>query len=432
MAVLSLTGERALAGEEAACEAQYTLEERLILEWAAFGGDPHAQFAVSQCAFPRDGKPLSQNEKIYALKWTTLAMCDGEETPFGVRRDRLTRKLKDKGDLSFRRFGGVAEDEKWSKRDKRFREYRTKKRIELEARFAALLAETSEAEKAAAREALIEDHARLGALGLVRVAELSDCASFGASPAFKAASWAAAEDVWIASGANQIYGDLKHANVNRKESAALFAALPPTQQRVARLVRGRLLKTDPRRLAELEDEAALGRLEEMRPLGLEAGVEAGPRAVTTAVQYALEALGWIEFQEGPDNDYGPSTIEAVKRAQAHYGVDETRWMSPRETRRLICDAAVKKGDPVSLYHLALMYAEGWGFPEDDARARVAIDRARAVMDERLAAADALPEWKRAAYPSYRERIANAAEIIEGQWMLAPAHARASEAGALCR
>ena len=50
----------ASAGEEIKCAAQYTLEEQLILEWAALGGDPHAQYAVAQCAFP-DGVGSKQD-----------------------------------------------------------------------------------------------------------------------------------------------------------------------------------------------------------------------------------------------------------------------------------------------------------------------------------------------------------------------------------
>jgi peptidoglycan hydrolase-like protein with peptidoglycan-binding domain len=192
------------------------------------------------------------------------------------------------------------------------------------------------------------------------------------------------------------------------------------------------MKTDPQRINDLERKAALGRLQELEFVGGNvrnsdgvglaegetAAVFAG-QSVTIAVQFALESLGWMEFTNGPDNDYGPATIEAVARAQEHYGRDPTRWLSHSDARQMICDAAIEKRDPASLYHLGVMFSRGWGFPIDLVRARFAISQADIALEEKLADAALLPDWKLRSYYGFRPRIAAAKTNIEAAWSVLP-------------
>lgn len=415
----------ALAGNETKCDVQYSFEERSILEWAAIGGDPHAQYAISQCAYPDGHGALSTAEKIYAIKWLTLATCEASDSQSAVARDRMTRKLKDEGDLSFRRFGGVTGDEKWTRREIRFREYREEQNAKLKARYDALMAETGEDERLEARDALADQLARIGPLGLIRLGELTACKNFGAGKSFAAAAWSAADDVLRASNGETAYGaDDREIAAISKESAKHLASLSEEERRAVTLEKARLLKTSPQAISKLENWAALGKLENLADI--HSDIEAtsfGQRSVTSAAQYALEALGWLSFVNGPDNDYGPSTIEAAQKAQVRYGHQPTRWLSHEEIRRLVCDAALQKDDPVSYYHLGVMYSEGWGFPQDVARAREAIGRAQSIMQARLADEDALPEWKRKTYPAIMTQIESAKTSIDSAYAGLPADLR---------
>jgi hypothetical protein len=414
----------AKAGEEIKCAAQYGFDERLILEWAALGGDPHAQYAITQCAYPDNHGPLSQDEKIYALKWMIVAACDASDSSEVLARDQATRNLRRKGDLSFRRFGGVSEDEEtWTKREKRFREYRDIKEAKLQERYAALQAEATEADRAEARDALADQFSRMGALGLLRLSELASCESFGASKSFAAASLAAADAAWSAPESASVFGTTANAELTR-ESTKAMAALSPKEKRAAEAQKAELLKTEPSSLSRLENLAALGRLEELATVYADVDESSfARRSVTSAVQYALEAMGFLSFVNGPDNDYGPSTIEAAKKAQAYYGHEESRWLSHEEVRQVVCDAATRKGDPISYFHLGVMYSEGWGFPKDLERARYAINRASDLMKSRLANADELPSWKQSHYPQYKVQIDNAETAIESARASAPAGLR---------
>lgn len=404
------------AAREDKCAAQYSLEEQLILEWAALGGDPHAQFAIAKCAAPRIEASLTETERVYALEWLTLAACDADGMPAVDERDRMTRRLKYEGDISFRRFGGISRDETWTSREKQFIEFRHEQVADLKDRYSAFVETATAAERAKAREALSDELARMGPRGMARLTELAECTYFGADKAFAAAVWSAADQVWGSSGAGELYGKSARKVWNTaEESKARLAALKPSERRAAEAEKARLLKTDPRVLAELEDSAALARLGEPSSTHAQAGnASVAGRSVTLAVQYALEALGWIEFVNGPDNDYGPSTIEAAGKAQAAYGFEATRWLSPEQIRMTVCDAATKKGDPVSYYHLAMMFAEGWGFRKDLDRASFAIDRAGKIMSDRLSARDGLPEWKQNAYPAFEPKIENAKALIDGE------------------
>lgn len=417
-----LAAGSARAGEEIKCAEQYSLEERLILEWAALGGDPHAQYSIAQCSYPDNHGGLSQPEKVYALKWAILATCDASDADYVLRRDELTRKLRRSGDLSFRRFGGVSEDEeRWSKREKRFREYRNMKEAKLEQRYRTLQAEATEADRAEARDALADQFSRLGPLGLLRLSELASCKNFGASKSFAAATIAAAEAAWAKPDYVGVFGPDKAL---AGESAAAFASLSPKEKRAAEIEKQRLLKTEPSSLARLENLAALGRLEELATVHADVDETSfARRSVTTAAQYALEAMGFVTFVNGPDNDYGPSTIEAARKAQAYYGHEQSRWLSHDEVRKVICDAATKKDDPISYFHIGVMYSEGWGFPQDLERARYAINRADEIMKARLANAGDLPAWKQTHYPQFKLQIENAETAIESARAAVPAGLR---------
>jgi peptidoglycan hydrolase-like protein with peptidoglycan-binding domain len=411
------------AAREEKCAAQYSFDEQLTLEWAALGGDPHAQFAMAKCAAPRIKAPMSAAERIYALKWLTLAACDADGVPGIEVRDRMTRRLKYEGDISFRRFGGISRDENWTALEKKFIEFRRAEVEDLRLRYSEFAGAASVEEKAKAREGLSDELARMGPRGMVRLTQLTQCPYFGADRASVAAAWSAANQVWRSSGAEDFYAKNAEGNWNaEKESKERFAVLSPLEKRAAEFEKARLLRTDPIVLAELEDKAALAKLDDLSFMHAEAGnVSFAGRSVTLAVQYALEALGWMHFINGPDNDYGPSTIDAVRKMQSAQGLDETRWLSPEEIRRTVCDAAIRKGDPVSYFHLALMYSEGWGYPKDLDRAAFAIERAEEIMDAKISDFSKLPEWKQKAYPTFEPRIESAKALIAGERAALPAH-----------
>ena len=267
---------------------------------------------------------------------------------------------------------------------------------------------------AEARDQLADQFARMGATGLLRLTEMTTCKEFAASDSYSAAVWSAAADTWARPENTSVYGHSVQGDWDlKREADKRSAALSKIDKRRMGMEKDALMQADPARLAALEDAAALGRLEKLGFASANGdGLQFTGRAATTAVQFALESLGYITFVNGPDNDYGPSTIEAARRAQAAYGHPETRFLAPEEIRQVVCDAAVKKADPVSYYHLAMMYSEGLGFKKDVNLARLALDQAEENMSARLMHESALPDWKRRAYPDYATKISAAKSSID--------------------
>ncbi len=58
----------------------------------------------------------------------------------------------------------------------------------------------------------------------------------------------------------------------------------------------------------------------------------------------------------------------------------TGWLSPLQSRALICRAAVVRNDPYSYLHLAQMFAEGFGYPVNYDKALFATQRAQRLFD----------------------------------------------------
>ena len=396
----------AQANDEKRCAEKYSFEEQLIVEWAALGGDPHAQFAITECAFPKGAKDLTADEKTYAVQWLTLASCEILDDEKNAKRDTRMRRLKANSELSFRRFGGMAKNEKMETRDKLFLQYRQRKASELRSRYRKMTKKISEEERLAANDALVNRFSQMGELGLLKLATLSDCKHFDASPEFKAASWSAAQKVWGQSTLSGVYGKSEEkgwsiATESQKHLASLDAS---AKARVARH-EATLTRTSSVAIAELEEKAALADLQKLSAVHAHAGANgATTQSVTLALQYALESLDMMQFVNGPDNDYGPSTIDAVKKLQASMGKQETRWLSHSEIRDTICRAAVEESDPVSLFNVAMMYANGWGFKKDLSKAKAAIAAADASITSHLSDADELPAWKQERYPQYVSQI----------------------------
>lgn len=408
----------ASAGEEISCAAQYALEDHLLLEWAALGGDPHAQMSIAQCAFPEgaDAGKMTPAERAYAIRWTTIALCEAQPSDAHDRRDARLRKLKEEASISFRRFGGLAKNEKLNWRERDFMEYRKEQTALLAERHKRLLAGVSSADLAIARSDLSEQLSRMGPTGLLKLAELSSCEAFGASDEFEAAAWSAASESWRGSDVAGVYaaadtGDYDLPKIAMEKTKALSGR----DRRVASMEKERLLRTDPKRLAALEQKvgqyeeaAAIERLANFslppanRNVGIAEAAFVNEPSLTLALQFALEALGHVNFVNGPDNDYGPTTREAVARMQAGAGGEPTSVLSNAEVRDAICSAALK-GDPVSLYHVALMYQNGWGFPKDAGKAAGAVARSETAMISSLGGED-LPAWKREAHKAYAGKI----------------------------
>lgn len=407
------------------CAERYALEDQYLLEWAALGGDPHAQLALSRCSGARTPSKMERDERIYAIKWMTLAACDARAVASNDRRDQRLRRLKDNADISFRRFGGLSKDEKMNWREKDFIEYRTEETERLESNRAKVVEAASPTEIASARQVLTEELSRMGPLGLARLAELSSCPAFGASKAFEAAAWSAARDAWAPAAGSGVYAAADSEDFDfGGQASAKAATLDSDGRRVAALEKSRLMRTSPQRVAELETrvetlqrEAVTSTLASFAlPVrsadgGLSDTAAPQRAGLTTALQFALESLGHVKFVNGPDNDYGPTTQEAVARLNRSEGRAPAKLISTAETRGAICKAALA-GDPVSLYHVALMYQNGWGFAADEARAAAAIRRSETAMIEALGDADDLPEWKRAAYSKYAGEIRAAAATMK--------------------
>jgi hypothetical protein len=416
----------AFAGDERACASQYALEDHLLLEWAALGGDPHAQMSIAQCSFPAgaDADAMTPAEKTYAIRWTTIALCESTPSDAHDRRDARLRKLKDESSISFRRFGGLSKDEKLNWRERDFMEYRKEQTALLSERHQTLLASVAPTDLAKARGELAEQLSRMGPTGLLKLAELTSCEAFGASKEFEAAAWSAASEAWRGSEVAGVYAaadgeDYDLPKIAMEKTKKLSGA----DRRVAALEKERLLRTDPRRLAALEQKA--NRLEETTALdrlanfslpamregsGIAEAAFINEPSLTLALQYALESLGYVNFINGPDNDYGPTTRDAVARMQASGGGEPTSTLSNAEARATICRAALKN-DPVSLYHVSLMYQNGWGFPKSAEKAAAAVTRSETAMIASLGG-DRLPEWKREAYKSYAGKIRSLAHELK--------------------
>jgi len=58
----------------------------------------------------------------------------------------------------------------------------------------------------------------------------------------------------------------------------------------------------------------------------------------------------------------------------------TGWLSPLQSRALICRAAVVRNDPYSYLHLAQMFAEGFGYPVNYDKSLFAAQRAQRLFD----------------------------------------------------
>ncbi|MEM6414131.1 MAG: hypothetical protein AAF720_05685 [Pseudomonadota bacterium] len=461
-------GSTALAKDEMKCAEQYSFDEQVILEWAAMGGDPHAQFALAQCAFPKGVKKFTEAETLYALKWVTFAACDVDQSAATAHRDRVTRRLKAQGDLSYRRFSGVENDEKFTRREKRFQMYREQKTNELASRLKRLSKRTDDAQRARARYEVGEQMTRMGPIGALRLATLSECEHFGASDSFKAAAWTIAASIWEDTRSTDLYGDFDSeetaltAVASRKRSV-----LKGKDWKEFDFEKKRFMRHSSQQLAALEKDAALARLDKLKGLVGPARVELadtsegqegasglvdngvkkllkmaslgkpseaastpiepatfdGP-AVTMATQYALEALGFMEFINGPDNDYGPSTIEAVGKAQKALGHEPTRWLTHGEARDMVCRAAVDAEDPVSYYHVGVMFQNGWGYGENLAKARFAMANADRVMSDKLSRKSDLEAWKMSVYPEFHTQIKTALAEIEDTWESLPEYDRA--------
>ncbi len=414
----------ASAQEEALCPAQFALEDHMLLEWAAVGGDPHAQMTLAQCSFPENVGDLSPAQRVYAIKWNTIALCEARASDVHDDRDIRMRRLKEDAHISFRRFGGLQKDEKLNWRERDFVEYRKEQIAALEARHQRLTQSVSAIDMASARGEIADQYSRIGALGLLKLAELSSCDLLGASKEFEAAAWSAASESWRGAEQAGVYAapdtpayDLPKVATEKTKK------LSGADRRAAALEKERLLRTDPDRLAVIEKKArdfehvaAVNAIDNFRlprreaTAGLADAAPVKASSLTTALQFALDTLGFVEFVNGPDNDYGPTTRAAVARMQATGGGEPTSVLTNAEARSTICKAAAKD-DPVSLYHVALMHQNGWGFPKDDAKAAAAIARSETAMIAALGGAD-LPEWKRAAYNKYAGLIRMSAKEIK--------------------
>lgn len=419
----SASGSNEKAAPGPLCSAQFSLEDHMLLEWAAVGGDPHAQMTLSECSFPVGAEGLTPGQRVYAIKWNTIALCEARPSDVHDDRDLRMRRLKEDARLSFRRFGGLQKDEKLNWRERDFVEYRKEQTAALEARHLRLMQAVSPADMAAARAEIADQYSRMGARGLLKLAELSSCDLLGASPAFEAAAWSAASESWRGAEQAGVYAaadtpayDLPKVAIEKTKK------LSGPDRRVAALEKERLLRTEPDRLAVIEKKAreyeavtAVSSIEKFRlpRQDTAAGLaDAGGQGsmLTTALQFALETLGYVEFINGPDNDYGPTTRAAVARMQAAGGGEPTAVLTNVETRAAICKAAAKD-DPVSLYHVALMWQNGWGLPKDEAKAAAVIARAETAMIAALGG-DNLPAWKRSAYARYAGLIRASANELK--------------------
>lgn len=412
------------AQEQALCSARFALEDHMLLEWAAVGGDPHAQMTLSECSFPEGADDLSAAQKVYAIKWNTIALCEARASEVHDDRDQRMRHLKEDAHISFRRFGGMQKGEKLNWRERDFVEYRKEQTAALEARHQRLMLSVTPIDMAAARREIADQYSRIGALGLLKLAELSSCDILGASKAFEAAAWSAASESWRGAEQAGVYAapDTQAYDLP-KVATEKTKKLSGADRRAAALEKERLLRTDPDRLAVIEKKArdyenvaAVSAIDNFRlprreaTAGLADAAPAQASSLTTALQFALESLDFVDFVNGPDNDYGPTTRAAVARMQAAGGGEPTSVLTNAEARATICKAAAKN-DPVSLYHVALMHQNGWGFPKDEAKAASAIARAETAMIAALGGQD-LPAWKRAAYNKYAGLIRASAKEMK--------------------
>lgn len=424
-----LLGGVALAAEgNLSCSAQFSLEEQVLLELAAFGGDPHAQMALAACSYPDNAQTsaaaMTSAQRVYAIRWNTLALCEAIPSPVHDRRDKRLRELKEDARISFRRFGGLEKGEKMNWRERDFMEYRKEQIALLAERHQRLMKDVTETDRAQARADLSDQLSRMGPVGLLKLAELSSCAAFGASEEFEAAAWSAASESWRGVEFSGVYAAAEDPDYDLpKVALEKTKKLTGADRRVAALEKERLLRTEPKRLADVEKKAgeyeqqvAVERIGDfalpvrVAAAGLGDAAPAAQPSLTTALQFALESLGYVAFVNGPDNDYGPTTRAGVARMTVATRGAPTEHLTNAEIRAAICEAALKN-DPVSLYHVALMYQNGWGFPKNDAKAASAIRQSEMAMIAALGG-ESLPAWKREAYKAYAAKIRASAKELK--------------------
>ena len=389
-------------GDLAACAA-ITRKEQLVLERRALGGDQRAQFMLAYCAWKSDVADTTREKQItYAYFWVTLANCER-------RYDDLNKPIETLEDTDIPSV---------YKRYKKPRDLRREYEALLMREAAELQRIKAEVEDSISSEPLdliatpfdlrqsvslqiVSSLKAMGKSGLVPLAMMRNCIAY---PGF--------QQRYVRAGLwKQIKQDAKNAFwINDEDTSPKLNAL--ADEATQDLGKDELLEID-----RFTQAYAIGDLESQAWQGAAALGRMGQVPVE-AVQFALGAFRRSPtFPEGiamgevlkVDGLYGPQTSSLTKAAQinpciirdvavfedtfkyreasreeidgrdcfgtAHPKDEGTGWLTPRQSRTLICRAAVKQNDPFSYMHLGYMFINGFGYGEDIDRALFAVQRA---------------------------------------------------------
>ena len=375
----------------------------------------------------------SQRDKVlYTYQWATLAYCDRQFNDLEAQvsdleaERRIYRRTKPANDFR-----------------QKYEKQRQRERARLnEIRRAAndqlyLLEGVSVSESSRSFVSMMDG---LGASGLISLAFMRDCPTYpnAQQKHVRAAIWQKADDA-ISHGFR--VGSAADSSEPADWPAAFVDSIndrlsQEDQTLVANFGREYGLYNAAKRIENLELRASLGRMGEIPVQYLQLALGAFRKTTNTDFKYGLDLGG--EFQI--DNVYGERTSKLVKQAQSNYCIirdvatDEdalrdvsnpgsskpgemrnklehfaasddcsqsssprwnaekqrvdnpeqfsdrpTGWLTPLQSRALICRAAVDREDPYSYMHLAQMFANGYGYEQNFDKAIFAVQRARRLF-----------------------------------------------------
>lgn len=396
------------------CGEKFDSRQQMLLEQRALGGDRAAQFELATCSWPlssdgnsvyaRPGPDATDQAREnylgkleYGYVWSTLAHCvqqhdDLDEARTGLEKKNHISKRVRSLSLSL----GLSGD-KSTEREKLANIHNAVED--------ALLNEDILVKIDASRK-FVSRLAGLGAPGLVQLGYMRSCPYYLTenSRHVQAALWQSAADQWA-----DVVGTGKGDWSPQREFDRLFDdTFPMADERGVERFKEEYDLYDKRELIErLKYDAALANMgaTPVEDIQLALGAFRDNKFIRNSDTHLYIDVPRLSL----DNIYGELTSDLVQSAQCRLGflrpiaVSEgsifevtsngkeecalngkparaTGWLTPRQTRDLICRAAAEREDAFSYLHLADMYYQGRGYPRDYDRALYAVQQARRLFN----------------------------------------------------
>lgn len=379
-----------------------THKKQLVLERRALGGDKRAQFMLAYCSWHADTNDNESNKIAYTYFWTMLANCErryddldepvegleGTTIPSVYKRYRKPRDFQGEFEALIEKEGIELQRIKSEVEDKISSEP-----LDLLTGSFDLRREIS--------EKMVARFNAMGMSGLVPLAMMRNCLPY---PDFQQRYVRAA--IW--------------QNIAERNDNAFWINDTDPEPTLDELASRALQGLGPDEVREIARFASAYGLGDVNSYFRREAIALGKmgRVPVEAVQFALGA-----FRKSPafgdgipigedlkvDGLYGAQTATLVKESQKNPCVlrdvaiyegtfknlenttaasdkngcfgrasanDEgTGWLTPLQSRALICRAAVKQNDPFSYMYLGYMFINGFGYAEDIDRALFSVQRA---------------------------------------------------------